>query len=159
MKACRSARPEISDSKNKRLDLAVKLEVPPCACAVEVRFAQPFHFDFADELADPLAGLRLLRREPNAGRWLREHDLGEMAVQVFELGLALESEYDGIPALAGFGDGGMKLRQLLQAGQLVDDEPHPPLRFCWAHSGAATPANQSRDFAEDEGLRARLEGT
>ncbi len=129
MKACRSARPEISDSKTKRFDLAVKREVPSCASAVEVGLAQPFDFYFADELADPLAGLRLLRREPNAGRWLRQHDLGEMAVQVFKLGFALESKHDRIPALAGLGDGSVELRQLLQARQLVDDKPHTLLRL------------------------------
>jgi hypothetical protein len=39
-----------------------------------------------------------------------------MAVQVFKLGFPLESQHDGIAALAGFGDGGVELRQLLQAG-------------------------------------------
>ncbi len=52
--------------QDKWLHLAVKLEVSSCASAIEVRFAKPFHFYFADELADPLAGLRLLRGEPNS---------------------------------------------------------------------------------------------
>ena len=52
-----------------------------------------------------------------------------MAVQVFKLGLALEAKHDRIPALAGFGDGGVELRKFLQARQLVDDEPHPLLRL------------------------------
>ena len=64
MKACRSASPEISDSKTKRLNLAVELEVSSGARPVEVGFAKPFHFDLANELADPLSGLRFLRGEP-----------------------------------------------------------------------------------------------
>jgi hypothetical protein len=50
-----------------------------------------------------------------------------MAVQVLKLGLALETKHDWIPALAGFRDSRMKLRKFLQAGQFVDDKPHPPL--------------------------------
>ena len=66
--------------QHERLHLAVKLEVPSSARTVEVRLTKPFHLHFADEFAHPLAGLGLLRREPNTGRWLRQHDLGKMAV-------------------------------------------------------------------------------
>jgi hypothetical protein len=94
-----------------------------------VGFAQPFDLNLADKLTHPLTGLRLFGGEPDARRGLRQHDLGEMPVQILKLGLALEAQHHRIAALAGLGDGGVKLRQLLQARQLVDDKPHPPLRL------------------------------
>ena len=42
-----------------------------------------------------------------------------MAVDRFELGLALKAEDDGIVTLASLGQGGMELRKPLQACQLV----------------------------------------
>ena len=94
-----------------------------------MRLAQPFDLNFADEFADPLAGLRLLGGEPDTRRRLRQHHFGQMPIQVFKLGLALEAQHDRIPALACFGDRRVELRKFLQAGQLVDDEPHALLRF------------------------------
>ena len=73
--------------------------------------------------------LRFLRREPNTRRGLRQHHLGQMAVQIFKLGFALEAKHYGVPALAGFRDGRVKLWKFLQARQLVDDEPHALLHL------------------------------
>ena len=66
------------------------------------------------------------------GGRLREHDLGEVAVDDFQLRLALESEHDWIARFAVLRDGGMQLRQLLQAGQLIEHKPDRVLLFGWA---------------------------
>ena len=50
MKACRSGRPEISDSNTSGSTCLLESEVVARACAVEVRLAQPLDLDFADEL-------------------------------------------------------------------------------------------------------------
>ena len=52
------------------------------------------------------------------------HHLGQPVVDVIDLGLALEAKDNWVAALAVFGDGGVKLREPLKAGQLVDHKPN-----------------------------------
>jgi hypothetical protein len=99
--------------QNQRLDLPIHSEIATRSGAVEVCLTQPLDLHFADELAHPLPGIWLFGGEPNAGCWLREHHLGKMAVQVFDLCLALEAKHDRILTLPSFGDRRVKLRQLL----------------------------------------------
>src|ERR1035441_7866345 len=94
----------------KRLNLPVQREVPPGAGAVEVSFAQSLDLDFPNELADPLASGRLLGLQPNAGCRLGQHDLSQVAVEVFQLGLTLETQNYWILALPIFCNGRMELR-------------------------------------------------
>src|SRR5581483_5433716 len=82
---------------------------------------------FANEFAHPVARFWFLRSEPDTCCGLRQHHLGQMAVQVLKLGLALEAKHDRIPAFASFADGRVELGQLLQARQFVDHKPHAPL--------------------------------
>ena len=104
-------RPEISDSRTNgstcRSRAKFRPERVPSKCVSRSRSIStlPMNFD------DPFAGVRLFGREPNAGRRLRKHDLGQMPVQIFKLGLALEAEHDRVAALARLGDRRMKLRQ------------------------------------------------
>ena len=46
----------------------------------------------------PFPGVRFLGGEPNAGRGLRQHHLGQMPIQVLKLGLALKAKHYGIPS-------------------------------------------------------------
>ena len=112
---------------HKWLNLPVQREVPPRARTVEVSLTQPLDLNLPNELADPLSRGRLLRLQPNAGCRLGQHDLSQMAVEVFQLGLALETQNDRILALAIFCNGRVELRQLLQTRQLIDHEPCPLL--------------------------------
>lgn len=98
---------------DQRLYLAIESVVAASTRAVEVSFAEPLNLDFADEFAHPLAGLRFFGREPYASRGLREHDLGEMTVQVLKLCLPLKSENNWIIALASLCNGCVKLREFL----------------------------------------------
>ncbi len=116
--------------QNQRLNLPVNGEIPTCPCTVEVCLAQPFNLYLADELADPLSGVWFFGCKPNAGRWLRQHDLGQMPVTGTQPVPCLEAKHDWILPLAPFGDRRVKLRQLLQTSQLVNQEPDTllPLR-------------------------------
>ena len=109
---------------HQRFLLAVESEISTGTRAVEVGFAHPFDLHFADELAHPLASPGLLGLEPDIGGWLRQHDLGKMAVDVFELGLALETQDQWVPAFSVLSYRRMKLGEPLQAGQFVQDKPH-----------------------------------
>ena len=109
--------------KNQRLGLPVEREVSAATAAVEVRFLHALDLHFADGAAHPLGGIRLRRFEEDLRGGLREHDLGEVAVDDFQLRLALETENDRVARFAILGDGGVQLRQLLQAGQLVEHKP------------------------------------
>jgi predicted neuraminidase len=80
-----------------------------------------------EKTGDPFAGVRLFGFQVNAGRWLRQHDLCQMTIDHFELGLPLEAHNDWIVALAVLGDRCVKLGKTLQAGELVEHEPHPSL--------------------------------
>ena len=64
----------------------------------------------------------VVRRKIFGGR-LREHGFGVFTVARLHLAASLEAKDYRILRFAILGDGGMKLRQSLQAGQLVDDEP------------------------------------
>src|SRR5207249_7835412 len=66
-----------------------------------------------------------------------------MAVPRFELAPALECEDDRSIRLPIFGHGGVELRQALQAGELVEDEPHR------AMTGLAT-IHQPEEHVEPE---------
>src|SRR5581483_2125428 len=115
--------------QNERFDLTIERKISPGPGPIEVCLTQALDLDFPDKFTHPLPSLRLLRREPNARGWLREHDLGDMSVEVFKLGFALKPQHDRVPALACFGNGRMELGEFLQARQLVDDEPYSSLCF------------------------------
>ena len=115
--------------ENQGLGLPVEGEVSAASGAVEVRLFHPLDLDFSDGAADPFGGIRFGCLEKDFGRRLREHDLGQVAVDDFQLRFALEAEHDRIARLAVLRDGGMELRQLLQAGQLVEHKPDRVLLF------------------------------
>ena len=52
-----------------------------------------------------------------------------VAVEVFQLSLTLETKNHRIVTLPIFRDGGMELREFLQARQLIDHEPCSLLTF------------------------------
>ena len=54
---------------------------------------------------------------------LREHNLGQMAIDHFELGFPLESQHKWIFALPVFSNRRVKLRELLEARQLINHKP------------------------------------
>src|SRR6202034_2200554 len=58
---------------------------------------------------------------------LREHDFGKVSVYDLQLGLSLKSENERVLGFPVFGDGGMELREPLQAGKLVQNEPYGSL--------------------------------
>ena len=95
--------------------------------AVEVRLLHPLDLHLADGAAYPLCGIGLRGSEENLSGGLREHDLGQVPVNDFQLGLALETQNEWVAGLAILGDGGVQLWQLLQAGHLVDDKPYRTL--------------------------------
>ena len=87
---------EIRESRDfglhhKWLNLPIQPEVPPSAGTVEVGFTQSLDLNLPNEFADPLSRSRLLGLQPNAGCWLGQHDLSQMAVEVFQLRFALET--------------------------------------------------------------------
>jgi hypothetical protein len=88
-----------------------------------VSLPQPLDLNLADSFADPFRSPRLGGAEEDLRGWLREHGLGVFAVTRLHLTATLKAQDDGILRFPILGDGGMKLRQPLQSGQLVDDEP------------------------------------
>ena len=108
---------------HERLDLPLQPERLLAATPVRSAFPEPFDFDVADGLGDPLGGARLRRPEEDLGRGLRQHRFGVVAVPGLELTAALEPEHDGVVGLAVLGDRGVQLRQALETRQLVEDEP------------------------------------
>src|SRR5271157_5489154 len=113
--------------QHQRLGLAVERKVPAVSGAVEVRFLHAFDLHLADGAADPLGGIRFGCLQENLGGGLRQHDLGKVAVDDFQLRFALETENDWVARLAVLGNGRMKLRQLLQTGQFVEHKPYRTL--------------------------------
>ena len=109
---------------DQRLDLAVHSEVLAGTRAVELCLLQPLDLDFTDGFGDPFRRLRLGRLHEDFGSGLGEHDLRQMTIDHLKLGLALESKHERVLALPVLGDGGVELRELLQAGQLVDHKPY-----------------------------------
>ena len=106
------------------LNLAIEREVSARTRAVEAGLFHALDLDLADPVAHPLASFGLLRFEINAGAWLREHDLGQVPIDHFELSLSLEAEDDRIVALAILGQRGCQLRKALQAREFVEHEPN-----------------------------------
>ena len=78
-----------------------------------MRFLHALDLHLADGAADPLGRIRLGRLQEYLGGGLRKHDLGKVAVDDFQLRLALETEHDRVARLTVFGDGRVKLWQLL----------------------------------------------
>jgi hypothetical protein len=62
--------------------------------------------------------------EEDLGGGLREHDLGQVPIDHFQLGLALETQNDGLRDLRFSVMAVCSCGSLLQAGQLVDHKPH-----------------------------------
>src|ERR1017187_4353445 len=85
---------------------------------------QALDLDLADSFGNPLGGAWLGSLQKHLRRGLREHGLGVLAVAFFHLAAALKPHHNRVPVLAVFGEGGMKLWQLVEAGQLVNDEPN-----------------------------------
>ena len=141
---------------HQRLDLPVKSEALALALAVRNRLPDSLDLDFSDHLRCPLRRVRLGGAEDELRGRLREHYFGKMAVDGFELGLPLVAKDDGIVALAALRQRGMELRKTLEAGQLIDHQPHLFLTRLQAWSEAATPASQSRASAADEAPPVRL---
>src|ERR1039458_983258 len=67
----------------QRFNLPVQREVPSSSGAVEVGLAESLDLDLPNELADPLSRSWLLGLQPNAGCRLGQHDLSQMAGEVF----------------------------------------------------------------------------
>ena len=124
------------------LGLPIEREVSTTAVAVEVRLLHPLDLHLADGAAYPLGGIGLRRSEEDLSGGLREHDLGQVPIDDFQLGLALETQNEWVAGLAILGDGGVQLWQLLQAGQLVDDKPH---RMLLGLGRAEQPQNEHID--------------
>src|ERR1700744_2821865 len=82
-----------------------------------------------DSIRDPLCSLWLGCLQEDLRGWLRQHHLGEMPIDVFQLGLTLESKNKRIFALSVFGDGRVELWQSLKAGKLIKDKPYGRLVF------------------------------
>src|SRR5579859_3760953 len=108
-------------------NLTVYGEVPAGAGTVEVRLLHALDLNFADGVGHPFSGLRLRGLEEYLGGRLREHDLGEVSVDDLQLRFALKSKNERVLGFPIFSDGGVELRQPLQAGKLVQNEPYRSL--------------------------------
>ncbi len=78
----------------------------------------------ADGIGNPLRGARLGGLKKQLGCGLRKHGLGILAVAFFKLAAPLKTHYNRVPILAVFRDGGVELRQLVEACQLVQHKPY-----------------------------------
>src|SRR3984885_1381980 len=94
-----------------------------CARSVEFGLLETLNLDLTDGFGDPLGCFRLGRLHKDFGRGLRKHDLCQMPIDHFKLGLALESQHKRVLTLAILGNSSVELRELLEAGQLVDHKP------------------------------------
>ena len=74
---------------------------------------------------------RLCRLEEDLRRGLRQHDLGEMAVNDLKLRLALEPKNDRIARFPIFRDRSVQLRKSLKARQLIEHKPDRMLSRFW----------------------------
>src|SRR5208282_4654872 len=126
----------------KWLGLPIKREVSTAAVAIEVGLLHPLDLHLADGAAHPLCGIGLRRPEKDFGGGLREHDLGQVPIDDFQLGLALETQNEWVAGLAILGGGGVKIWKLLQTGHLVDDKPH---RMLLGRGRAEQPQNEHID--------------
>ena len=109
--------------------------------------AQPLDLNLADSFADPFRSPRLGGAEEDFRGGLREHGLGIFPVAGLHLAASLKAKDDRVLRFAILGDGGMKLRQPLQAGQLVDDEPD---RFLVRHGLVQEAQNERVNPQTDE---------
>src|ERR1035441_6936998 len=133
--------------QNERLGLPVEREVSSRARALVMGFAQPLDLNLADSFADPFRSPWLGGAEEDFRSGLREHGLGIFPVAGLHLATSLKAKDDRVLRLAILGDGGMKLRQPLQAGQLVDDEPD---RFLVRHGLVQEAQNERVNPQTDE---------
>jgi hypothetical protein len=86
--------------------------------------AKPLDLNLADSLTHPFGSARLRDSQEDFGGGLRQHCLCILTVTGLHLAPALESKNDRILRFPILGDGCVKLRQPLQAGQLVYNKPH-----------------------------------
>jgi hypothetical protein len=110
--------------QNKWLCLAIECEVLACARTVIMGLSQPLDLDFTDGFAHPFRGARLSCAKEDFGGRLREHGFGILAIPGFHLAASLEAQNYRVLRFAVLCDGCVKLWQSLQAGQLVNHEPH-----------------------------------
>src|SRR5438876_9265197 len=87
------------------LRLPIEREVSSAAVPVEVRLLHPLDLHFADGAAYPLCGIGLCCSEEDLSGGLREHDLGQVSIDNFQLGLALETQNEWVARFAILGDG------------------------------------------------------
>ena len=103
------------------------------------RLLQTLKLHLSDRIGNPLCRVRLGGLEEYLCRGLREDDFGILAVTLFELAPALESEHNRVAGFAALRDDSMELRQLVQTGQFVQHKPH---RLCRVHAGRQHAENQ-----------------
>src|SRR5579875_2983274 len=89
-----------------------------------MRLLHALDLDFADGVRHPLGSLRLGGLEEDFGSRLRQHHLGEMAVDGLQLRLTLKAEYKRVFALPVLGNRSVQLRETLQGRQLIEDKPY-----------------------------------
>jgi hypothetical protein len=87
-------------------------------------FFHPLHLNFADGVRHPLGCFRLRGFQEDFRCRLREHHLGDMSIDVLQLGLPLKAENERILAFSVLGNGGVKLTESLQACEFVEHKPH-----------------------------------
>lgn len=109
---------------DQRLDLPLQAAAALILFARRPAFAESFDLDLANRVGDPLGGARLAGPEEDLRRRLRQHRLGVVAVPRLELAPSLEPQDNRIVRLPVLGHGRVELRQALEAGELVEDEPH-----------------------------------
>ena len=112
-----------------------------------MRLPNPLDFNLADCLADPFRCLRLRGAKEDFRCRLRQHGLCIFAVTRLHLAASLEPKNDRILRFPVLGDGRVKLRETLQAGQLIDDKPD---RLLIGHRLIQEPQNQRIDPQADE---------
>jgi hypothetical protein len=93
--------------EHQELGLPIEREVSTTAVTVEVRLLHPLNLHLADGAAHPFGGIGLRRSEKDLRGGLREHDLGQVPIDDFQLSLALEAENEWVAGFAILGDGGV----------------------------------------------------
>src|SRR6266567_322490 len=88
-----------------------------------MRLPDSLDLDFTNRLADPFGSLGLGGAKEDFSRWLGQHGLGVLTVAGLHLAASLESKAHRILRFPVLGNGRVKLREALEAGQLVDYEP------------------------------------
>src|SRR5580658_1267302 len=103
------------------------------------RLFQTLKFHLADRVGNPFCRVCFGGLEKYLCRGLREDDFGVLAVTLFKLASALESEHNRVAGFAALRDDSMELRQLVQAGQFIQHKPHRLRRI---HTGRQHAENQ-----------------